>query len=247
MQELVVVIGGPLGGLATSRDDDTRTIARKVCWWRDGGGQVHNPGNGAHDASTVMNEAYEFPHAGISAKIDDPAQGRVAISDRADLYESNAPVEMIDDGLPAFGRPPLDSAVGLAAGDDDPVGHVEPEDFRHLRRPGALQGMKVNVAAEFGGADAEVELPIQVFDEAVDDVVRRAVALLQQGEVALDGFRLIVPQRGEPGIVQPEVIERGPDIGEKLAGIAAVQISHGSGEQDDIAQGVPAAEDQPLP
>ncbi len=52
--------------------------------------------------------------------------------------------------------------------------------------PCALRLRDALVAAELRGADAQVELAVQVFDGAVDGVVRGAVAFLQQREVALD-------------------------------------------------------------
>ena len=106
--------------------------------------------------------------------------------------------------------------------------------------------MQVNVAAEFGGPDAEIKPAVQSLDEPVDGVVGRAIALLDEREIALDDFTLVVGDGGDPRIVQPQAIEGRADIGEELARMRAVQIADRSGEQHDVAQRISAAEDELL-
>ncbi len=239
------MIGRPLRGFAASGDDHAGAIARAVLARSDGSGQVHDARDGADDTGAVMHQPHQFPHLRLPPEIEDAAQRGMRVIRRADLNEENTPAEMIDDGLPSFGRPPLDGAVAFSASDDDPIRHLEAKHFGDLRRPCAFQRVEVDVAAELGGADAQVEFAVQVFGEAVNGVIRRAVALLQQREIALDSFRLVVAQRGDPGIVQPQVIEGRADIREELAGTSAVQIAHSSGEQHNVAERIPAAQNEP--
>ena len=104
----------------------------------------------------------------------------------------------------------------------------------------------MDVALEKRRADADSELRAEILREAVDGVIRRGIAPLQQGIVAFDNFAFLLPQRRDVRVVQPQVIERGAKIGEELAGMAAVQVAHGGGEEDDIAQRIPAAKDELL-
>ena len=103
----------------------------------------------------------------------------------------------------------------------------------------------MDVAPELRGADAEAEVRREILGEGVDGVEGGGIALAQQRVVALDDFAFGIVQRGDVGIVQPKVVEWRAEVGDKLAGMCAVQLADGSGEERDVAQGVPAAEDEP--
>ena len=244
VEELVVRVGGPVGRFAPARDDDTRAMARTAGARRDGGGEVHEAGDGAEDADAVMHEPDELAHIGLPAQIEHAAQGRVPVRFPADLHEEDASAEVIDHRLPAVGRPPFDGDIGLAARGDDPVRDIEAEMLDDLRRPRALEWMQVDVAAEFGGPDTEIESAVQALDESVDGVVRRAIALIEQRILALDRLALVVAEGCDPRIVQPKIVKGRAQIGEEFAGKRAVQIADRGGEQHDVAERIPAAEDE---
>ena len=246
VEELVVRVGSPVGRLASPGDDDTGAVPWPALAHGHGGGEVHDAGNGAQDARAVVNEPDELTHIGLPAKIEHAAQGQVMIATRADLGEEDLSLEMIDDGLPPLGGPPFDADIALAPGGDDPIRHIRADGLRDLRRPRALQRMQMDVALEQRGADAEVELAGEMFGEAMDAMPRAGVALGEQRIVTLDHLALLVPHRGDVGIVQPQIIERRAQIGEEARRMRAVQVANGGGEQRDVAEGIPAAEDELL-
>ena len=106
--------------------------------------------------------------------------------------------------------------------------------------------MEVDVALEKCRADAEAEPGGEVLGEAVDGVKRGGVAFAQQRVVALDDFSfgVAVMDGSNVRIVQPQVVEGGAEVGEEFAGMGAVQFAHGGGEERDVAEGIPAAEDE---
>ena len=203
VEELMMRIGAPLRRLAPSGDDHARAIRRTALAHGHTRGEVHEAGDGAEHPGAVVDEPDELPHIGLPTQIEHAAQGGMTMVRRADLHEKNPAAEMIDDRLPAIRCPPLDRAIRLPACGDDPIRRVEAQSLDDLRHPSALQRVKMDVAAKLGGPDAQVELPVQVLDEAVDGVVRRAVALVQQRILALNDFTLVVAHRRNPRTVQP--------------------------------------------
>jgi len=68
-------------------------------------------------------------------------------------------------------------------------------------------------------------------------VVRRLVAAIDQGIQAFDGFNAfsIIRELGQIGIVFPQSGTASPNIGEKPARVAAVQIADRGRQHDDVA------------
>ena len=55
-------------------------------------------------------------------------------------------------------------------------------------------------------------------------------------------------ERGDVGIVQPEVVEGRAEVGEECAGMRVMQLADGGGEERDVPERIPAAEDElPFP
>lgn len=154
----MVRVGFPLHRLASARDGDAGAILWTTGADGDSGGEVHEAGDGAEHADAVMYEADELPDIGFPAQIEHAAQWRVMIAGRSDLNEEDFAPEMIDDGLPSLGGPPFDGDVGFAPGGDDPIRHIRAYDFRDLWRPHFFHWMKMDVAFEKSGADANAEL-----------------------------------------------------------------------------------------
>src|SRR5688572_15353081 len=138
------------------------------------------------------------------------------------LNEENTATKMIDDLLPAAQVPPFDRIVRLAACDDDPKGHGLFRDFLHLRHPLFLFLGEVNVPLESRRLNIEPELPVQIIDEAVNEMERSDVALMDQWILAFDLHHLAVRfrQRGKMWVICPNGRARSTHIRGKLAGIA---------------------------
>ena len=236
VEELMVRVGFPLRGLASAGDDDAGAILRAACADGDGGGEVHDAGDGAEHADAVMHESDELAHIRLSAQVEHAAQGRMMVAFCADLDEKDFAPEVIHHGLPSLGGPPFDGDIGLAPGGDNPIWHVRADDFSDLRRPRFFQRMQMDVALEKRGANPHAEPGGEMLRKAMDDVIRRGVALLDQCIVALDNFALIVVERGNVRMVQPQIVEGRAHIGDKPARMRAVQLADGGGEQHDVAQ-----------
>ena len=237
----------PVRRLAPARDDDASAIQWAVWPDRDGSGQVHDSSDRAKHARAVIHEADELADGGLLPQIDDTTQRGMMISFRPNLRKEDAAFEMIDDGLPTLGGPPFDGDVVLSSSGKNPIRHIGPNDLCNLRRPCLFNGMEMDVALKQSRADLHAELIRKILGEAVDAVVRCAIALAEQRIVALDDAAFILADRCDVGIVQPEVVERCPQIGEVAPRIRHVQFADSGGEKRDVAKGIPAAEDQFFP
>ena len=73
--------------------------------------------------------------------------------------------------------------------------------------------------------------------EAVDEMVRRLIALVDQGIFAVDhgDFGVVVIERRDIRIVLPQMIAGRAHVGQEAAGVTFVQVPHGGREHDDIA------------
>lgn len=164
----------------------------------------------------------------------------------ADLDELNAVPEMIDDRLMALMGPPFGGGVVFAAGTNDPEWNLLPREFPDLGMPGFFPEGKMDVSLEESGFAAQVEALIQKLDETVEAVVGGLVAAVNQRIGALDEFRLrvVVGQRGEVGVVLPQLGTRSADIRDEPSRACPVQIPDGGGEHDDVARSEGALQNQ---
>jgi hypothetical protein len=87
------------------------------------------------------------------------------------------------------------------------------------------------------GSDWGVQPFSQVLNEAVNEVIRALVALMNKRIVTLDGVDIGSGffQRGDVGIIRPEVGTGGPHIGKKIPRTAIVNGADSRGEHYDIA------------
>ena len=247
MEELMMRIRFPVRRLASTRDDDASAIQWAV--WPDGdaSGQVHHSRDGAQDASAVIDEADELADAGLFSQINNATQGGMMVAFRSDLREDDATFEMIDNSLPALGGPPFYRDVVLSACGDYPIRNIGTDNLCDLRRPRPFDGVKMDVALEQARADLQAELVGEVLRKAVDAVPRAGVALVEQRIVALDDAAFIFPNRLDIRAVQPKVIERRAQVREEPPRIGRVKFTDSGGEKCDVAEGIPAAEDEFFP
>lgn len=229
----VAGIGLPLRGLAAAGDDDAR--AQGAGFRGDGGGEVHQRGDGADHPVGVMDEADELAEVRFAAQIEDATQQWMMVARFAHLHKADAAGEVIDDGLQAPGVRPLGGEVVLAAGDDDPKTGAGAFDFLHLAEPAAFLRGEMEIAAERAGRDGAPEHRFQMLAITVNEVPRVIVAPLDKRVVHFQALALPVGDGCEVRIVLPQRRARRAHVGEVFAGIRRVQIAHGGGEHDDVA------------
>ena len=236
VEKLMVRVGFPMARLAPTSDDNAGAVLRAI--WSDGDccGQVHDSGDRAEHARAVINEADELADAGLFPQIDDASQCGMMVAFCPDLRKEDAPLEMIDDGLPALSGPPFDGDVVLSACGDNPIRHIGPDYLGNLRGPRFFDRVKVDIALEQARADLHAELVGEVLGKAVDAVPRAGVALVEQRIVALDDAPFIFAHRRDVGIVQPKIVERRAEVCEVTARIRSVQFADCCGEKRDVAE-----------
>jgi hypothetical protein len=165
----------------------------------------------------------------------------------AALHEGEAAAEVIDHLLVAVGVPPLGGEVVLAAGHDDPeaVGDAH-RGVRGRRLP--FGGGQVDVAVEAGDGDAQAEALFEVLGVAVEEVVGPLVALVDEGVVHVEGADagVALAEPREVGVVLPEGVGGGADVGLEAGGVGGVQVADGGGQHDDVAGTLEGPQDQAL-
>jgi hypothetical protein len=95
----------------------------------------------------------------------------------------------------------------------------------------------VNVAFEIGHTDAQPEALVEVCGEAVQEVARRVVALMDERVVTVHDFDVGVTlvERREIRIEGPEIRKGCSNVGQKLGRMRAVQIAHCGREHHDVS------------
>jgi hypothetical protein len=151
----------------------------------DGRGKMHQERDRAEDALGVVDEADQLTQIGLAAQIDGIAQWLVLVPVLANLDEKNVAGKMIDDALIPLVVPPLDGEIALAAGHHDPEGYAPMNDFLDLRDPGHLLCRDIKIAAKLGRLDCQLKFLVEVVDKAVQKVIRRMVAAMDQRIVAM--------------------------------------------------------------
>ena len=136
--------------------------------------------------------------------------------------------------------PPLDGKILLAAADNDPERYPLSDHLLHRRKPLLLLFGKMDVPSEGRGPDLQAQLLVEIVNEAVDEVIRELVALVDQRIVALDradgGIGLV--QRGDVGVVRPKLGAGGTDVCLKPVWIALMKIPQGRRQHEHVAGGL---------
>ena len=101
-------------------------------------------------------------------------------------------------------------------------------------------------AAEPGNGDRDPQPRFQELREAVDEMVRALVALMNQRVLHADDFDIPVGfgESGDSRVMFPDGIGRGPDIGLKLSGMGEVQIADGSRQDRRVARTLAVIQNQ---
>src|ERR1043166_9366201 len=133
------------------------------------------------------------------------------------LNEQDFAAKMVYDFLEATMFPPLDCEIVLASRHDNPERHVLPYNFTHLREPRFFLRGNMNVAAEFGRRDLQVQFVVKKLDESMDEMKGPLVALVNQRILTLQNgrFWIFFIQGRQVGIVFPQLIARRPNIRKK--------------------------------
>lgn len=107
----------------------------------------------------------------------------------------------------------------------------------YLAHPAPFILRKVDVSLELRRLDNHSQLASQVLDEAVDEMMRGAVAAVDERVSAGDFLHVRARcESGDVGIVFPKRACAGLNIGLKHVGIAEMQIAHCGGQHDDITR-----------
>ena len=235
VEEAVSGILLPLRGLAAPGNDDART-QRGARAARDGGGQVHEGGDRTDYAIGVMHQADKLPEAGLPAQVERTVEGRMVVVGLADLDEEDVPAKVLYDGLHAGRRPPFRGEVALAPADNDPEARARAQGILNLGRPGAFLGAQVNIAFECALRDGPAQHGFKVHAIAVDEVVRKLVAVPDGRVVHLDLLTVLIRQLGDIGVVLPQRRARGTHVGDILARICGVQVAHRRRHHHDVTR-----------
>ncbi len=122
-------------GLATTRNDDAGAGLRAVRSRLHSGRQVHEAGDGADHTLGMVDQTDKLTQRGPPPEVNDPLQARMVMPGSPNLDELDSAAKMINNLLRAFGLPPFDGDVVLAAGVDDPERRVGGGQFVHLGVP----------------------------------------------------------------------------------------------------------------
>lgn len=163
----------------------------------------------------------------------------------ANLDEKELSVEMIDDRLIAMFIPPFVGEIVFPACGDEPIWNVLAGKLGHRPGPRSLFVTEVNVSFESRRPDGGSKFTIDVVYEAEKAMKRRLVALVDGRELALDdlNIRAILPEWGQVGVVFPDCRKGRADIGDKLFGMAEVQVTYDRCQENNISDGVGALDD----
>src|SRR5262245_26620015 len=102
----------------------------------------------------------------------------------------------------------------------------------------------MNVAAEGRRTYRKSELLGEVFDETMNKVIRRIVALMNKRIFAIEKLdaALALAELREVRIILPKLRARGSHVGQELTGVGKVQVAHCRRQHDDVAGRLEIAE-----
>ena len=244
----MVRIGFPMGWFAAAGNDNAGPAGRLAAFCFHGRRQMHQRGDRTENALRMIDQADQLPQGRLAAEVDYPIQLRVVMPALSYLDKLNSPSKMINNLLVTLRLPPFNCQIIFPSRRDDPKRDGRARDFVDLGVPGLLLLGEMNVTFKRRRLDVQPQALIEEFDKAVEAVVRDFITLINQGVSAFNfrGFRVTIGQDRDMGIVLPEVRAVGPNIGEKLAGIAMVQIAHGGSEHDNVPHRKTALQNQLL-
>jgi hypothetical protein len=242
----MVRVGGEVRGLPAPRDHDARASAGHPRLHRDGRRQVHEEAHRADRPFGVVHEADELAKRRLATQVDDMVEGRVVVPPLTDLYEVEPAPEVLHDLLVAARGPPLDRVVELPAGGEQPEARRAPPRVLHAPEPVPLLLPEVDVSPELHGLDLESQDVVEVFGEAVEEMVGNGVDPVDEGIVTVDDLDAGLPflEGRQVGIVQPELGARRAHVGLEAARITKVQVPDGRRQHQDVARGLEIAQDQ---
>ena len=97
--------------------------------------------------------------------------------------------------------------------------------------PGPFVFGEMNIAAKIPQPYARSQLLIEILDEPPQKMQGRTVGVMDQWIMTINrADRGVLIERGEIGIVGPEIRARGAHVGPELARMTTMQITHGGGE-----------------
>jgi hypothetical protein len=193
---------------AATGNNDARAQALNSVWPRNRSSQMHQKGNRTHDTGGVVNQLNEFARGCPASEIDDSGQWRMVMSTFAYLDKIYTTFKMVHHLLPTPPVPPFNCEIVFSTGTNDPIRLATFQWFGQWHRIPFLFRGQMDVSMESGRLKADVQLSAQVPDIAMDKMVGKLVALMNQRIMTLHDSRLgivigdahekrvMLPQRG---------------------------------------------------
>src|SRR6266850_3261 len=120
VDKLVAGISLPVSRFAAAGNYNTRPVPRQSRPAFDGGGQMHQSGDGTKHPLRMINQSDQFTQICPSAQINGSLQPGMVMILSAYLNELDATAKMVNDRLVTVGLPPFDGNIKLPTRGHDP-------------------------------------------------------------------------------------------------------------------------------
>jgi hypothetical protein len=153
---------------------------------------------------------------------------------------------VIHDVLPSAPVPPFDCEIVFSTRANNPTGFAGLQLFGQGRRARFFLRAQMDVTVKCGGFKPEVQLSAQVPDVAVDKMVGKLIALMNQRIMTLHGsrFRIVIGDAREERVVLPKRGTGCPHIGHESAGMLFVKGANGGRQHEYVTGRKSAMEEQ---
>jgi hypothetical protein len=166
---------------------------------------MHQKGHRTQNTGGMANQLDEFASGCPAPQVDYSGQRRVVMSSFAHLDKIYATFKVIHHVLPSAPVPPFDAEIVFSTRANNPTGFAGLQLFGQGRRARFFLRAQMDVTVKCGGFKPEVQLSAQVPDIAVDKMVGKLIALMNQRIMTLHGsrFRIVIGDAREERVVLP--------------------------------------------
>lgn len=199
---------------------------------------MHVQSNGTKNPVGVIHQSNKVAQGRFAPHVQHAFERRMVVAFLADLDEEDAVTKMVHHFLPAAPVPPFNSVVVFPPCGYNPVGSGLAHGFFHDGWLCHFLGTQVNVALEAGGSNLKAKLLVQVFDEPVDEMIRRVVASVNERIVAEHRLHIgvLFVQRRDVRIVLPERRAGSTHVRQKTPWIGAMKIPDRRRKHNDVTR-----------
>jgi hypothetical protein len=166
---------------------------------------MHQKGHRTQNTGGMANQLDKFAGGCPAPQVDYSGQGRVVMSSFAHLNKIYTTFKVVHDILPSAPVPPFDCEIVFPTRANNPIGFAGLQLFGQGRRARVFFGAQMDVSVKCSGFKPEVQLSAQVPDIAMDKMVRKLVALMNQRIMTLDDspLRIVIGDAREERVVFP--------------------------------------------